>query len=77
PPYPVPVSSGFFGLVSDTAFTTVTLQQVARGGVLDDMSMDNVRFSPLSTPTPVPEPTSLALLGLGLAGLGFLRRRRT
>lgn len=67
-------ASGFFGLVSDTAFTTITLQQVARGGVLNDMSMDNVRLT--QTSSSVPEPASLALLGLGLAGLGFARRRR-
>lgn len=68
-------ASGFFGLISDTAFTTVTLQHVAKGGVLNDMSMDNVRFSQFDSPAPIPEPGTLALLGIGLAGLVLLRRR--
>jgi hypothetical protein len=28
-------------------------------------------------PAPVPEPTTLGLFGAALAGLGFLRRRKT
>ncbi|ENO79636.1 hypothetical protein C662_10681 [Thauera sp. 28] len=68
-------TSGFFGLVSDTAFSSVLLQQVARGGVLDDMSIDNVRFTPAPA-SAVPEPTVLALLSLGLLGLGAVRRKQ-
>ncbi len=32
---------------------------------------------PAPGPTDILEPTTLAVFGLGLAGLGFMRRRRT
>ncbi len=59
----------FFGVVSDTAFSTVEF----RGLEDDGFAMDNVLFG--STAPTVPEPATLALLGLGLAGLRLRRGR--
>jgi len=74
-PYPRVSGSGFFGLVNDTPFSSVLLRQVQRGGFVEDMSMDNVRFSTAA----VPEPATLAVFGIGacIAGFGAARRRRS
>lgn len=60
----------FFGVTSDTAFTTVRF----RGLDNDGFGMDNVLYGARAT---VPEPGSLALLGAGLLGWHLTRRRRT
>lgn len=71
----------FFGFVTDTAFTTVTL----RGGTLGLPSTpaQNYRMNDMSfgtaapiLPAPVPLPASLVLLLAGLGGLGMMRHRR-
>lgn len=56
----------FFGVTSDTPFTTVEFRSL---GPNDGFSIDNVRFG-----NSVPEPTSVLLAGLGL--LSMLRSRR-
>jgi len=58
----------FFGVTSDTPFTTVEF----RGIDNDGYGMDNVQFG-----NAVPEPTTLAIAGLGLLGVGCCRRKRT
>ncbi|NBZ89872.1 PEP-CTERM sorting domain-containing protein [Stagnihabitans tardus] len=62
--------SSFFGIVSDTAFTSITITGLAPS---EGFGIDDLRFA---SATPVPVPASgLLLAGVALAG-GWMARRR-
>ena len=63
---------GFYGFVSDTAFTTIRFT----GNDNDGFGIDNIRWASAATPG-VPEPASWAMLiaGFGLVGAATRRRR--
>lgn len=83
---------GFFGVISDTAFTDVSFYQTAAGGDIAGFGIDNLITSqidvvtcvqnpdlPECTEEPangVPVPAPMALIGLGLAAFGFSRKRK-
>lgn len=65
-------TSGFFGIINDTAFTTITYTSS-----LNFMLTDNNTYGVSSNGvSPVPVPASLPLLAVGLGGLGFMARRK-
>ncbi len=61
----------YFGLISDTPFTSITFSPSNSG---DGIFFDSMSYGRGTT---VPEPATIAILGLGLAGLAALRRRRS
>lgn len=68
------IFTGFYGFVSDTAFTSISLGSGFTGnGELFDA--DNASFARADV-TLVPEPASLGLVGIGLAGVLLASRRR-
>jgi hypothetical protein len=65
-----PATSGFFGVIYDTAMTSFVLTSSP-----SFMLIDNITYGS-GNDNSVPEPASLLLLGLGLAGLGAMRRKQ-
>ncbi|NVK56584.1 MAG: PEP-CTERM sorting domain-containing protein [Alteromonadaceae bacterium] len=79
---------GFFGIVSDTAFTEISFYQTDAGGTIAGFGIDNLITSQVNIVTcaenpslpecvtpDLPEPSALALLSLGLIGL-YIRRKK-
>ncbi len=63
---------GFFGIVSDTPFTTVNFRSTRQGGVVGSFSIDNVQTGG----GVVPEPTTLLVWSLlGTTGVVVYRRK--
>ena len=73
-----PPTLGFFGVTSDTPFTSVDLWLLGttyNGG--SQAFIDNVRFGSASVQqADTPEAATFLLIGSGLIGLAFWRRRR-
>lgn len=61
----------YWGVVSDTAFTSVTFSN-SNGGA-DGFGLDNIT---IAVAAPVPEPSSWAMLGAGLALMTLTARRK-
>jgi PEP-CTERM motif len=75
-PSTVPVASTapptFFGVTSDTPFTTVDLQVPAGTGYA---VFDNFQWGTADVESPVPEAGTFLLIGTGLLGLAAFRRK--
>ena len=69
-------SGGFWGFISDTAFTDVTLQAWNQAGVAETFEFKNLVYSGTPTVDPIPEPATLLLVGTGLGGFLLWRARQ-
>lgn len=69
------VSDGFFGIIGDSAFTTIIFE-INAPGVGDGGFIDNLVYTTGASPAAVPLPAALPLMGAGFAALGFVGWRR-
>ncbi len=71
-----PNPPGFFGVTSDTPFTTVnlTLQGTSWNGS-SNAFIDNVRYGTAQSQSQTPEAVTSLLIGSGSVWIGFMRRR--
>ena len=66
-------ASGFYGVTSDIAITSLTISSQTSGGIVSTEGFDNFRTSGSSS---VPDGgTTAALLGLALGGIAAVRRK--
>jgi hypothetical protein len=71
-------TSGFFGLVSATPFSSVVITNNRFGGYISDEGMDNfITNGAGSVNGAVPEPASWAMMILGMGAVGGALRRRS
>lgn len=66
--------SNFYGWISTTPLTSVTMSAGSLSPITHWAAMDNVIVGQAATVSAAPEPTTLALLGIG--ALALVRRRR-
>jgi hypothetical protein len=70
-------SGGFWGFISDTAFTDVTLQAWNQHGRAETFKLKKLVYSsPTTQMGPIPEPTTILLVGSGLGGILLWRARQ-
>ncbi len=68
----------FFGVTSDTAFTSFTLSAgaIAPAGTSPSIVFDNIRFGSANVSAAVPEPATWAMMLVGFGMVGAAVRRR-
>lgn len=68
--------SSFFGFVSTTPLTDITLRTIGEQGNVYWASVNNIVLAANDSVAPIPEPSSHAMLLTGLAAAAFARRAR-